>query len=471
MNLKKLIQKIEKHFSCHGIYIKLKLISVAGNGERFIFQIRLKPGTKENMVFDRASDIRTALQLPLFQPFKNELNICLAVSEKPFTQNSLWKMLTSQTFRDSKDWLPIALGYDMMCKMVFADLGKMPHALYAGATYSGKSVGLICLILSLILKQPVSKVNLLLFDVGANTMEPFEGIPHLSYPIVKETMTGIYVISALVDEMERRIELSHEELRKLPALICIIDEYVSLISNIGDKKLSHYLANSISNLLRRGRHAKIHMVLATQDPTIKNMKVDVGNITARMAFMCAKYHNSITVLGEGGAEKLPGNGAMLYKSKEHPKPIQLQGAYMSSDEIERLVARIKSANYDLSNKFLIPEVDAPDSLTQTDGISDVLPIIDCDEKNEMADIIMWVLERNTVSASQIMRCFSMGNRANGIIDRLFQMGVVSGKDANKPRIVLPQSIEDIPSEVIEMLIKNGIPESEIITALEQRSAT
>lgn len=470
MNARKLMQKIARHYSCHGVHIKLILIAVVGNGERLIFQIKLKPGTKENMIFDRASDIRTALQLPLFQPFKDGLNICLAVSEKSFTQNSLWKMLTSQKFRESKDWLPIALGYDMRCGMLFDDLGKMPHAMYAGSTGSGKSIGLICLILSLIFKQPVSKVNLLLFDVGANTMEPFEGIPHLSHPIVKETMIGIYVISSLVDEMERRIKLSHEELRKLPAVVCVIDEYVSLIANIQEKKLSHYLANSISNLLRRGRHAKIHMVLATQDPTIKNMKVDVGNITARMAFMCAKYHNSITVLGEGGAEKLPGKGAMLYKSNERPNPIHLQGAYMSSDEIKRLVALINSADHDVCNKFLIPEI-VPEVLPLASESLDDTPIIDSRKRNELVDIIMWVLERNTVSASQIMRQFSMGNRANCIIDKLFEVGLVSEKDANKPRKVLPQSIEDIPAEATEILTKHGVSTDEIVAALEQRSAT
>lgn len=470
MNAKKLMQKIVRHYSCHGIHIKLILIAVVGNGERFIFHIKLKPGTKESMIFDRASDIRTALQLPLFQPFKDGLNICLAVSEKPFTQNSLWKMLTSQKFRESKDWLPIALGYDMRCGMIFDDLGKMPHALYAGATCSGKSIGLVCLILSLIFKQPVSKVNLLLFDVGANTMEPFEGIPHLSHPIVKETMMGIHVISSLLDEMERRIELSHEELRKLPAVVCVIDEYVSLIANIQEKKLSHYLANSISNLLRRGRHAKIHMVLATQDPTIKNMKVDVGNITARMAFMCAKYNNSITVLGEGGAEKLPGKGSMLYKSNAHPNPIHLQGAYMSPDEVKRLVARIKSADHDVSNKFLIPEI-VPQVLPQTSESLDDAPIIESRKRNELVDIIMWVLERNTVSASQIRHQFSMGNRVNDIIDRLFEMEIVSGKDANKARKVLPQSVESIPAKATEILAKNGVSMDEIVAALEQRSAT
>lgn len=471
MNARKLMQKIARHYSCHGIHIKLILITVVGNGERFIFQIKLKPGTKENMIFDRAPDIRTALQFPLFQPFKDGINIFLAVSEKPVTQNSLWKMLTSQTFRNSKDWLPIALGYDMRCGMVFVDLGKMPHAMYAGSTGSGKSIGLICLILSLILKQPASKINLLLFDVGANTMEPFEGIPHLSHPIVKDTMTGIYVIAALLDEMERRINLSHDELRNLPALVCVIDEYVSLISNVGDKKMSHYLENSISNLLRRGRHAKIHMVLATQDPTIKNMKVDVGNITSRMAFMCAKYHNSITILGEGGAEKLPGKGAMLYKSNEHPSPIHLQGAYMSSDEIKRLVARIKSADHDLNKKFLISALDSSDVLTQASEDFDDVPIIDSRERHELVDIIMWALKRNTISASQIMSHFSMGNRANGIIDKLFEMGLVSDKDANKPRAVIPQSIEDVPTKTIELLIKHGIAADGIVAVLKQRTAT
>ena len=362
------------------------------------------------MVFGRAPDIKTALGLHLFQPFKEGDEIRLVVSDSPTPQNSLWNMLISRTFRSSKMWLPIAIGYDMMCRMVFGDLGQMPHAMYAGATRSGKSVGLICLILSLAM-QAVCKVNLILFDVGANTMAPFEGLSHLAHPIVKDTEEGIYVIAALVAEMERRIKLSFDELRRLPAIACVIDEYVSFIANIGNKKLSHKVANDISNLLRRGRHAKIHVVLATQDPTIKNMRVDVGNITARMAFRCAKYHNSITILGEGGAENLPGKGAMLYKSNEYPDPVYLQGAYMSPEDVKRLLDRIKSANHDSSNKFVIPELDAPQTTDEADftlcAAAEMVMVqtAEAAADKELADIILWVLGQDTVSYESVKKQF------------------------------------------------------------------
>ncbi len=471
MNVNKLIQKIEKHYLCHNVPLRLTLLETIGSYERFIFGFKLKPGTKENLIFDRAPDIQIALQLPLFQPFKDGLNVCLAVSEKPMTQNSLWDMLTSRTFRQSKAWLPIALGYDMRCEMVFDDLGKMPHAMYAGSTNSGKSVGLLCLILSLISNLPVTKVNIILFDVGANTMEPFNGVPHLSHPIVKDTETGIYVINALVEEMERRIKLDKDTLRKLPAIVVIMDEYVSLISNIGNVTLAKELTNSISNLLRRGRHGKVHLVLATQDPTIKNMKVDVGNITSRMAFACAKYHNSITILGEGGAEKLPGKGAMLYKSNEYPTPLRLQGAYMSPNDVAQLVRRITSAEHDYSNKFSIAEFDADGcSKPETEDTEDKSQVDDSENK-ELVDIILWTLGRDNISANQIKEQFRMGNRAYDIVEELFEMNLVTKRFPNQPKDVLPKCAEEIPEGVMELLLKNRISHEEINTIFDQRATT
>ena len=468
MKIKELIRTIEKHYRCHGVNIKLTLQSAVKNCRRYIFQIRLKPGTKINLVFDRASDIGMALQLPLFQPFRDGSSICLAVSKSNVTQNSLLKMLTSLMFRRSRYFLPVAIGYNMRGEMVFADLAEMPHAMYAGTTNSGKSIGLICLILSLIIKRPVKDVNLILFDIGAKTLEPFNDIPHLSYPIIKDADTGIYVIKALVKEMETRIGLDKAELRNLPAIVCVIDEYVSFINNIESKKQAQKLADGISNLLRRGRHAKIYMVLSTQAPTLKNMKVDIGNITTRMAFKCAKYHNSITILGEGGAERLPGKGAMLFQSNDYPNPVYLQGAYISEDEVDRLVDYIKSAEHDLSSKFLIPEYDPSEQIVQE--IEDFEDSDDLhDRTKELADIIMWILERDNVSASQIMNRFSMGNRAYDIVEKLFEMGLITEKFANQPRTVLPRSVENLSEAVVKLLESCGYLREDISNAISKRS--
>ncbi|MBQ6889030.1 MAG: DNA translocase FtsK [Lachnospiraceae bacterium] len=451
MKLKKIRQLIIKHYSRHGVDIDLIPLEIIGDNECIIFQIKLKPGTRENLIFDRASDIKTALQIQLFQPFKSGLKVCLAVSEKSVTQNSLWKMLTSQTFRRSKMLLPIALGYDMRCKMVFADLSEMPHVMYAGASNSGKSTGLICLILSLLYKNPAQKVNIILFDVVSDTMDSFEGVPQLSYPIIKDTATGVYVIRMVVKEMERRSQLDRKELLKQPAIICVIDEYLSFLLNISERKVVQEVEDSISNLLRCGRHAKIHMVLSTQNAAKKSMRVDINNISARVAFACAKYQDSITIIGEGGAEKLQGKGSLLYKSKEYPDPIQLQGAFMDSANVVQLVDRIKASNHDLSRKFVIPELEMEDPLMQE---LEIISSVSVKEK-ELADIIMWTLMHKTISVSQIKEHFSMGNRANEIMDVLCRMNIVTTKFSNQPRKVIPNSIEELTYETVNLLEHSG----------------
>lgn len=458
MKVKKMIHKIENHYLHHGVYIKLKLLSGTDNSERLVFRVIPNPGTKINLIFERASDIQTALQMQVFQPFREGLTLCLAVSEHSVQQCSLTLMLRSRTFLCSRDYLPIAIGYNMRQKMIFADLAKMPHVMYAGSTNSGKSMGLICLVLSLIVKQPVKNINLIIFDVGANSLEGFRDIPYLSYPIVKDYETGIYVINKVVEEMEKRVSLDTDELRNLPAIVCVIDEYVSLINNIADKKQFKIIANNITNLIRRGRHAKIHLVISTQDPTLKNMKVDVGNITTRIAFRCAKCQNSIAILGESGAEKLPGKGTLLFKSNDYPDPIYLQGAYISDDEIIELVRYVKDKEYDFSNKFVIPELTTSEVATQI--CEDVAEV--CDKDGELAKIIIWALGRDKISASQIMSHFSMGNRAYDIVDQLCEMGVVSEKFANQQRTVLPQLLESVPDKVMVFLQNCGYTE-DIVT--------
>jgi S-DNA-T family DNA segregation ATPase FtsK/SpoIIIE len=247
-----------------------------------------------------------------------------------------------------------------------------------------------------------------------------------------------------------------------------MDEYVSFITNIGNKNASTELTSAISNLLRRGRHAKMHMVLAAQDPTAKNMQVDLGNVTTRMAFTCARFHNSITILGKSGAEKLPGKGAMLFMSSDYPEPIYLQGAYMATEEIEQLVARIASTSRDMSYKFVIPEADMSQSLVFTADALDPRPS-KWDERKELAQIVLWVLGHDNISKLQIMRQFKMSNRVNAIMDRLFAMNLVADKFANQPRAVVPMSMEDISDDVMMLLMENGISEDAIAEAVLKRS--
>lgn len=465
MKVKKLVHKIEKHYAYHGVHIKLQILSIENSGERFVFRFCLKPGTKTSLIFERASDIQMALQMKLFQPFRDGLSLCLVVSKNNTMQNSLMKMLKSRMFYQSRDWLPIAIGYNMRQEMIFADLAKMPHVMYAGSTNSGKSMGLICLVSSLIVKQSVKNVNLIIFDVGANSLGVFSDIPYLAYPIVKDYETGIYVVNKIVEEMERRIELGQEELRNLPALVCVIDEYVSFINNITDQKQSKLIANNISNLIRRGRHAKIHLVISTQDPILKNMKVDVGNITTRMAFRCAKCQNSIAILGESGAEKLSGKGTLLLKSNDYPEPIYIQGAFISQDMLVQLVNSIKERDYDCDNKFTIPEFEISELPMQICENEDKV----YDKDREIAQVIVWILAQDKISAIQIMSHFSMGNRAYDIVDQLCEMGLVSEQFAKQPRKVIPVCIEDLSPEVVSLLDQYGYGKDQIEGVFKTKS--
>lgn len=457
---------VEYHYRCCGIHVKLQLHRFLADCRQFIFQIIPKPGTRTAAIFDRAADVQKATQIPLFQPFEKGVLIFLSVSTDPVRKNSLWKILTSPAFRNSDKTLPVALGYNLMGEMVIEDLKEMIHALYVGATGSGKSIGLLSLILSLVCARPASEVNLVIFDIGSDTLDMLDGIPHLSFPIVKDRDEGIYVVRALREEMERRQNLGDPQKCDLPAIVCVMDEFNSFIGSINSKRQE--VVDDLSNLLRRGRSVNIHEVLATQEPKNQKMAVEIGNITSRMAFKVARFHTSVTILNCGGAEKLPGDGTFLYKSKNHIEPIFIQGGYISDDEAAELVTRVKAADQDLGNKFVIPvfsksgipvSVDVPADAVRTNN----------EKEREFASIILWTLGQEDVSSLKIRKTFKMSNRADTIIEKLCELGLISEKFANQPRKVLPQSVEDIPDEVMNLLTRRGVSVDDVAAALNKRN--
>lgn len=468
----KLAALIEWHYSCHKINVSLRLHRFLRDCQRFIFQIIPLPGTRNKSIFDRADDIQAAMPipLPLFQPYRKGTQIFLAVSMVSVGEVSLKGMLTSPAFRNSDKAFPVALGCDLAGEAVIEDLNEMIHALYVGATGSGKSIGLMCMILSLVCTHPASEVNLIIFDVGGGTLDVLEGIPQLSYPIVKDRDEGAYVIQSLVDEMDRRYGIESSQRCDLPTIVCVMDEFISYIDSFDNGWERQMVVSNITDLLRRGRKVNIRLVLATQEPKNDKMKVEIRNITSRMAFRVDRHQTSSTILNHGGAEKLPGDGAMLFQSAKHPKSIYVQGAYISDDEAAQLVERIKAAEQDFSNMFVIPDIAESDFLA---SLSAPVPtdVVQTDSGNEQefASIILWTLAREEISASQIKQDFRMGNRANEIMDRLCEFGLISEKFANQPRTVLPQSVEDIPGKVMFLLARWGKSAEDIAAALSKRS--
>ena len=464
---RKIAENIEYHYACHGISVRLKLKAFDAASGRCIFVVKLKPGTKLQAIFDRAQDVSAALQMPLFHLFYDEQELCLAVSRSAVSTCKLLEILSSESFQRSSAELPVALGYDLMGRVVVDDLGSMHHALYVGATGSGKSTGLITLITSLVCSLPADQLSLVLLDVGGRSMKVFEGIPHLACPVVKGYDEALYVLGELRMEMERRISLPGPDFQQLSHVVCAIDEFVAFIENIQVSALRQEFQGLLTDLIRRGRGVKIHMVLATQDPKRDSMGIDIGNITSRMAFRCAKVQTSVNVLNVGGAEKLRVKGSFLYISSDQPVPRYIQGAYIAEEELTLLISRIKEFGENCSSYFII---EPPVFTDEPDFVGSNITARSCisSRDREFARVIKWVLTQDTVSASQIKTQFSMGNRANEVLERLCRLNLVSEKFANKAREVLVRTIEDMPTEAVHILEAAGFSVEQLAVDFNKR---
>ena len=376
--------------------------------------------------------------------------------------------------------LPYAVGYNFTGHLEVIDLSQSPHLIFGGSTCSGKTVGLQSLIAGIAYVKPPFEVNFILIDVGATDLILFNGIPHLSCPVVRDRNLVCQVLLALTNEMERRMELrvkSSMQFEKLPRLVLAIDEFPALFSGLDDKQTIKQITSAISSLLQRGRHANIHVVLAAQNPTVQNMKVDLGNITARVAFNCAKKNFSETILGEGGAENLSGQGDMLFKSPQSAELKRLQGVYISERELREMLCKImvKWDRYSFGNrfKFVIKE----EKLQRGESeLNDCLMGKALIKKNQIdmkdklfAKVLLWTLGQDKISCNALMKTFGLGwNRADNFIERLHDLDIVGDLDAKLPRTVLPKSADEIAEETMQFLASNGFTAEAVTATIESR---
>lgn len=456
-------EDIVKQFSKFNVNISItNRILVRDN---IIFCIKPKGNTREAHIRANAPDVQLKLKLPLFYVVKNNFTLYLIVSRKRVIYKHLPFALYNPSYQ--KNWeriqLPYLIGYDVLGRLVVNDLVKFPHLLLGGSTSSGKSVGLQALIVSIAHSKPPSQVNFILIDVGATDLMFFEKLPHLSCPVVRDRTTAIHTLTALTTEMERRIELEYTDsscFRQLPRLVVVIDEFPALFMGV-DKSASKTLIDNVSNLLQRGRHAKMHLVLAAQNPTIQNMKVDLGNITARIAFKCAKKNFSETILGEGGAENLMGAGDLLIRSPQFDAPQRVQGIYITPSELQQtiqyIVERYPNA---VSNKFdlILPG----NNLTGTSSnLSSQLSCIvvrqwPSDADQLLASVILWAFEHEYVSTNMLVNEYRLGwNKASNLIAKLEELGIVDKLEGKSRRKVIPSCPEDVPEELKQFLKDAG----------------
>lgn len=480
----RLAKEIVSYFNKRGVPLIIYRWDIQIYGKRYRFKVTFKKRTKIDSIRRCLRDAQLYYELALLQIEEEGEAVYIVASRKLPKKNGVMHNLKKQEYGMAKKKMGIAhfVGIDAMGNPIISDLTKYPHAMIVGTTRSGKSIALRSLLLSLVCIYTPEKVNILIAD-GASDLQQFSGLPHLSYPVINDCETFFSVIFILKEEMERRISMKQtDEFRQLPIIIFIIDEFNSFVSgSTKDKRRLGLLAEDISELLRRGRHAKIHLILAAHNPTKQNMRIDMGDIPVKLVFRVSNVHNSVTVLGEGGAEKLKGEGDMYFFQNGEKR--RLLGAYIEEGEIscmlERVQAFYKNPPYrrlcTSGNRFTIKDEDiqakrfdveegnrdfpmARDRRTQVDSLKQLL-----------APIILWSLGQESISCNMLSEKFHVGwRRANGLIGQLYDVGIVGELDAKLPRKVLPQCIEEVSEVALDIMVHNGISREAASEAISNR---
>jgi S-DNA-T family DNA segregation ATPase FtsK/SpoIIIE len=395
----------------------------------------------------------------------------------------LSEVLASQVFADSASPVTLALGHDIAGRPLVADLAKMPHLLVAGTTGSGKSVGINAMLLSLLYKSGPSDVRLILIDPKMLEMSTYEGIPHLLAPVVTDMRQAGHALNWCVAEMERRYRLmsklgvrnlsgynakvadakkrdevihnpfsltpdAPEPLDKLPTIVVVIDELADLMMVVGKK-----IEELIARLAQKARAAGIHLILATQRPSVDVITGLIkANIPTRIAFQVSSKIDSRTILDQMGAEALLGQGDMLYMSSGNGLPVRVHGAFVADDEVHRVVAHWKErgGEPDYVDGILEGGVagDAVDtgSAVGFGGLQATLQEAGVDgEADALYDqAVAVVLQHKRASISLVQRHLRIGyNRAARLLEQMEKSGVVSAMATNGNRdIIVPRREDD-----------------------------
>ena len=353
----------------------------------------------------------------------------------------------SDEFKENKSKLTVALGKDVAGNIQLADIAKMPHVMIAGSTGSGKSVCINTIITSIIYHAKPSEVKFVMVDPKVVELSVYNGIPHLLIPVVTDPRKAAGALAWAVQEMEDRYSKfankgvrdlkgynkaieKENEVGKLPQIVIIIDELADLMM-----VAKNDVEDAICRLAQKARAAGMHLVIATQRPSVDVITGLIkANIPSRIAFAVSSQVDSRTILDSVGAEKLLGKGDMLYFPSGAPKPYRVQGAFVSDDEVEKIVDFIKSNGTATYSEDILESIE---NSNKTDKELAQEQAQDDDADPFLMDAIQTVVETGQASTSFIQRRFKVGYaRAGRIIDQMEERGVISGYQGSKPREVL-----------------------------------
>ena len=436
------VRILEKTLSDFGVKAVVTQVNRGPSITRY--ELQPAPGVKVSKITGLSDDIALALaasHIRIEAPIPGKAAIGIEVPNEERAMVSLREILEDAAFKRSDSKLTFALGRDIAGASVVADLAKMPHLLIAGSTGSGKSVCINSLIASILISTTPDEIKMMMIDPKMVELSVYNDIPHLIYPVVTEPKKAAKALRWAVHEMERRYEafagagvrdinsynawLAQQEEEGRPSLLPYI---VILIDELADLMLvaSADVEDSICRLAQMARAAGMHLVIATQRPSVDVITGLIkANIPSRIAFAVSSQTDSRVILDVAGAEKLLGRGDMLYSTLENPKPVRVQGVYVSDKEIENLTNFIKTAN--VQPDYLEDIVAGAENgrNEENDELDELLP--------EAARIF---IESGQASISLLQRRLRIGyTRAARIIDQMEQSGIVGGFEGSKARAI------------------------------------
>ncbi len=439
--------KLQKTLYSFGVSAKVENVSVGPAITRY----ELKPaeGVRVSKIANLADDIALNLAAETIRieaPIPGKQAVGIEIPNKENEIVPLRDIIDSDSFKNHKSKLAFALGKDVAGNEVVTDIAKMPHVLIAGATGSGKSVCINTLISSIIYKAKPSEVKLVMVDPKVVELSVYNGIPHLLIPVVTDPKKAAGALAWAVQEMVNRYSLfasknvrdikgynealeGEGEGHKLPQIVIIIDELSDLMM-VSPKDVE----DSICRLAQMARAAGMHLVIATQRPSVDVITgIIKANVPSRISFAVSSQVDSRTILDMAGAEKLLGKGDMLFYPAGAPKPVRIQGAFVSDKEVEKIVDFVKNNGEATYNDEILKQIENANSTDKE---------IDSQEDDDDTDPLLMeaidvVVETGQASTSFIQRRFKVGYaRAGRIIDQMEERGIISGFQGSKPREVL-----------------------------------
>ena len=459
--------KLQKTLYSFGVSAKVENVSVGPAITRY----ELKPaeGVRVSKIANLADDIALNLAAETIRieaPIPGKQAVGIEVPNKEKEAVHLREVLESEEFQNNKSKLTVALGKDVAGNIQLEDIAKMPHVLIAGSTGSGKSVCINTIISSIIFNAKPSEVKMVMVDPKVVELSVYNGIPHLLIPVVTDPKKAAGALAWAVQEMDNRYNLfaakgvrdikgynkaieKEEGQGKLPQIVIIVDELADLMM-VAAKDVEE----AICRLAQKARAAGMHLVIATQRPSVDVITGLIkANVPSRIAFAVSSQVDSRTILDSVGAEKLLGKGDMLFFPTGYPKPVRVQGAFVSDEEVEKIVGFVKqngTANYSEDILETIENSNKTEKELMQEQAED-------DETDPfLMDAIDAVVEQGTASTSFIQRKFKVGYaRAGRIIDQMEERGIISGYQGSKPREVL------MSKERLEELKMGTPPQEEV----------